>query len=104
MFNQIVMVAMMRRMTNMVSSVFLQTDLSKLKQINAKWRELDHLQIELHSDCMSTRKWATLNCLNAIGLELTKDQYPAIGSYIEEKMSVIQRALADLRHDGEIIG
>lgn len=75
----------------------------KLKTIHNKWRELDELQIKLHFDCMSARKWAVLNSLDAIGLELTKG-YPAIGSYIDEKMETIERALKDLRFDKEIIG
>lgn len=75
----------------------------KLKAIHDKWRELDNLQIATHFDCMSSRKWAVLNSLNAIGLELTKG-YPAIGSYIDEKMETIQLALKDLRFDKEIIG
>jgi len=74
----------------------------KLKTINNKWRELDELQIKLHFDCMSPRKWAVLNSLDAIGLELTKG-YPAIGDYIDEKMEIIERALKDLRFDKEII-
>jgi len=106
MFNQVMVMAMMSRIVSTVmSTVLLQTNEDKLKQINSKWRELDHLQINLHSDCMSPRKWAVLNSLNAIGLELTKPGgYPAIGSYISEKMETIGRALSDLRHDSEIIG
>lgn len=76
-----------------------------LKQIHDKWRELDFLQIELHFETMGARKWAALNALNAMGLELTKeDGYPAIGSFMEEKLETLHKALADLRREGEIIG
>jgi len=78
---------------------------AKLKAIHDMWRELDTLQIKLHMDCMSPRKWAVLNSLDAIGLELTKPNgYPAIGPYIDEKMETIERALKDLRAQGEIVG
>lgn len=73
----------------------------KLRTIHNKWRELDELQIKLHFDCMSSRKWAVLNSLDAIGLELTKG-YPAIGSYIDDKMETIERALKDLKFDKEV--
>ena len=75
----------------------------KLNLIHKKWRELDELQIKLHYDCMSSSKWAVLNSLDAIGLELTKG-YPAISYYIDEKMRTIKRALEDLKFDKEIIG
>lgn len=74
---------------------------NELEAIHKKWRELDELQIKLHFDCMSPRKWAVLNSLDAIGLELTKG-YPAINSYIEEKMETINKALKDLKQSGEI--
>lgn len=73
-----------------------------LARINRKWRELDELQIATHFKCMSPRKWAVLNSLDAIGLELTRG-YPAIGSYIDERMETIERALRDLKFDKEVI-
>ena len=80
-------------------------DGEKLNTIHLKWCELDELQIKLHMDCVSSRKWAVLNSLDAIGLELTKPGgYPAIKYYIDEKMETIERALKDLEFDGEIIG
>ncbi len=73
----------------------------KLEAINKKWRELDELQIATHLGSMSARKWAVLNALDAIGLELTKG-YVAIGSYIDEKMETIEMAIKDLKSSNEI--
>lgn len=84
-----------------VPRIVSQSANDKLEAINRKWRELDELQIKLHLDCMSPRKWAVLNSLDAIGLELTKG-YTAINSYIEEKMETINKALEDLKQSGEI--
>ena len=73
-----------------------------LREVHAKWRELDELQIKVHHKCMSTVKWKALNSLNAIGLELTKG-YPAIAYYIEEKTRRLDEALKDLEYGGEVI-